>query len=84
MNSETKQRINRILLWILIVITAVWMLFPFYWAVNSSFKTENQLQMMPATFIPRDAAGAMNFTRAAQCAWPGVAPSIWNTPITAK
>ncbi|MCB0070895.1 MAG: carbohydrate ABC transporter permease [Caldilineaceae bacterium] len=62
MNSETKQRINRILLWILIVITAVWMLFPFYWAVNSSFKTENQLQMMPATFIPRDAAGAMNFT----------------------
>ena len=32
------------------------MLFPFYWALNSSFKTENQLQMTPATFIPRDQA----------------------------
>ena len=24
------------------------------WAINSSFKTESQLQMTPATFIPRD------------------------------
>ena len=31
------------------------MLFPFYWAINSSLKTEAQLQMTPATFIPRDA-----------------------------
>ena len=40
-------------LWILIIFMAVWMLFPFYWAINSSFKSENQLQMMPATFAPR-------------------------------
>lgn len=31
-----------------------YMLFPFYWALNSSLKTENQLQMTPATMIPRD------------------------------
>jgi trehalose/maltose transport system permease protein len=36
-----------------ILLIAVYMLFPFYWAINSSFKTEHQLQMTPATFIPR-------------------------------
>ena len=53
MTSATKRRINRILLWILIVVMAIWMIFPFYWAVNSSFKTEAQLAMTPATFVPR-------------------------------
>jgi trehalose/maltose transport system permease protein len=37
----------------MILAIAVYMLFPFYWAINSSLKTENQLQMTPATFIPR-------------------------------
>ena len=62
MNNQTKQRLNRIMLWVLIVLLAVWMLFPFYWAVNSSFKTENQLQMMPTTFVPRGTDGSMSFT----------------------
>jgi trehalose/maltose transport system permease protein len=53
MKAETKQRLNRFFLWVLIIVLAIWLLFPFYWAVTSSFKTENQLQMMPATFIPR-------------------------------
>ena len=35
MTTKTKQRISRILLWVLIVVMAIWMLFPFYWAVNS-------------------------------------------------
>lgn len=56
MNTKTKQRINRILLWILIVVMAIWMLFPFYWAINSSFKSESMLAMTPATFLPRDPA----------------------------
>ena len=30
MSSQAKHRRNRIMLWILIVIMAVWMLFPFY------------------------------------------------------
>mgnify|MGYP000666375185 CR=1 FL=1 len=54
MTTKTKQRINRILLWVLIVLMAVWMLFPFYWAINSSFKSEGMLAMTPTTFIPRD------------------------------
>lgn len=53
MTSKTKHRINRILLWVLIVVMAVWMLFPFYWAINSSFKSEAMLAMMPTTFVPR-------------------------------
>jgi trehalose/maltose transport system permease protein len=32
------------------------LLFPFYWAINSSLKTEAQLRMTPATFVPRDPA----------------------------
>lgn len=54
MTSQRRKRINRILLWILIVIMAVWMLFPFYWMINASFKSENQLMMMPTTFVPQD------------------------------
>jgi trehalose/maltose transport system permease protein len=52
--QSNKSKISRVLLWVLIFVMAVWLLFPFYWAINSSFKSENQLSMMPATFIPRD------------------------------
>jgi len=54
---------GQIAFWFAIILIAVYMLFPFYWAINSSFKTENQLQMTPATFIPRDqASGDISFT----------------------
>jgi trehalose/maltose transport system permease protein len=45
---------TRIAFWVLIVLIAIFLLFPFYWAINSSLKTEPQLRMTPATFIPRD------------------------------
>ena len=64
MSSQSKHRLNRILLWVLIIIMAVWMLFPFYWAFNSSFKTENQLQMTPTTFVPRNVQGELEFYNA--------------------
>ena len=38
---------------VLLAIIFVYLIFPFYWAINSSLKTEAQLQMTPATFIPR-------------------------------
>lgn len=44
----------RIGFWVLIVLIAIFLLFPFYWAINSSLKTEAQLRMTPATFVPRD------------------------------
>jgi trehalose/maltose transport system permease protein len=47
---------KRIGFWFLIVLIAVFLLFPFYWAINSSLKSEPQLRMTPATFIPRDPA----------------------------
>jgi trehalose/maltose transport system permease protein len=52
---KTIQKIaGQVAFWIAIIVIAIYMLFPFYWALNSSFKTENQLQMTPATFLPRD------------------------------
>ena len=54
MTKDSKYIINRILFYVVLVIVSIYLLFPFYWAINSSFKTENQLQMTPATFLPRD------------------------------
>jgi trehalose/maltose transport system permease protein len=54
MTKETKHIINRVLFYAVLALVSIYLLFPFYWAVNSSFKTENQLQMTPATFVPRD------------------------------
>jgi trehalose/maltose transport system permease protein len=45
---------KRILFYVLLFLIAVFLLFPFYWAINSSLKTEPQLRMTPGTFIPRD------------------------------
>jgi len=53
---DKESPIRRILFWVLVVVVVIWMLFPFYWAINSSLKTEAQLQMTPATFVPRDPA----------------------------
>jgi len=54
MGNRTMDIVNKIIFWILVVLVAIFMLFPFYWAINSSLKTETQLQMTPATFIPRN------------------------------
>lgn len=51
---ESGTILRRIGFWFLYALIVVWMLFPFYWAINSSLKTEAQLQMTPATFIPRE------------------------------
>jgi trehalose/maltose transport system permease protein len=54
MSKETKKTLSRIGFWLLYALIVIWMLFPFYWALNSSLKSESQLQMTPATFVPRD------------------------------
>ena len=59
--------LGRILFWLIVIIIGFFLLFPFYWAINSSLKSEAQLQMTPTTFIPRDpetqeiAATMMNY-----------------------
>jgi trehalose/maltose transport system permease protein len=52
MNKGITHVIGRILFWMLIVFIFVYMMFPFYWALNSSLKTEAELQKTPATFWP--------------------------------
>ncbi len=47
-------RWRRVGFWVIIVLIAAFLLFPFYWAIVSSFKSEAQLRMTPGTFIPRD------------------------------
>lgn len=54
MTRKQKQLIGRIFFYLLLLVIAFYLLFPFYWAINSSMKTENQLQMTPATYVPRD------------------------------
>jgi trehalose/maltose transport system permease protein len=56
MKSPAMEILRKILFWFVIIVVFVYLLFPFYWAINSSFKTENQLQMTPATYVPRDRA----------------------------
>lgn len=48
-----RQTLGRIGFWILIIVILVYTLFPFYWAINSSFKGENEI-IAPATYIPRN------------------------------
>ncbi|RKD29537.1 carbohydrate ABC transporter permease [Thermohalobacter berrensis] len=52
--KKTGYIIKKTAFYLLICFIFVYMLFPFYWAVNSSLKSEAQLQMTPATFVPRD------------------------------
>lgn len=54
MSQDTTQRVNSIIFWIAVVLVFIYLIFPFYWMINSSLKTEAQLQMTPATFVPRN------------------------------
>lgn len=40
--------------YLILMVIFIYLLFPFYWAINSSLKSEAQLQMAPATLVPRD------------------------------
>jgi trehalose/maltose transport system permease protein len=56
MNRTTSNIISRVLFWLAVVSIFFYMVFPFYWAINSALKTEAQLQMTPTTFVPLDPA----------------------------
>ncbi len=47
-------KLQKVLFYLVIAIIAFYMLFPFYWAINSSLKSEAQLQMTPTTLVPID------------------------------
>lgn len=54
MNRTLGSILIRVLFWVVVALIFLYMVFPFYWMINSALKTENQLQMTPATFIPLD------------------------------
>ncbi len=54
MKKDRSRTISRILFFFVVFLVLVYMLFPFYWMLNTSFKTEAQIQMTPATYLPLD------------------------------
>ncbi len=57
-----RKRIKRVGFYLLLAVIAAYLVFPFYWMVMSSFKTQSQLAMTPATYLPRSPeTGAISF-----------------------
>lgn len=52
MSKETRQVLQRIGFWVLIVVIFVYLMFPFYWALVSALKTQRELIQTPATLWP--------------------------------
>lgn len=53
MTARARMRLlRRILFWLLVSVVLVYLLFPFYWATVSAFKSEAELIRMPATYWP--------------------------------
>ena len=46
-------KLRSLLFYLVLAVIVFYLVFPFYWAINSSLKTEAQLQMTPTTFVPR-------------------------------
>ncbi len=59
--SQTAKIVSRVLFWILVAFIFIEMVFPFYWAINSSFKSDSQLSMTPATMVPRSTTEPYRF-----------------------
>jgi trehalose/maltose transport system permease protein len=54
MNKASQKLIGNIFFYVLIAIIAIYLIFPFYWALISSLKTENELMRTPATWWPQN------------------------------
>lgn len=54
MRNNKKSKGGKVAFWFLVLVMFVYLVFPFYWTIITSLKTEPQLIMTPATFIPRD------------------------------
>ena len=51
--SSSHRGASRAVFVLLLAVVVVLLLFPFCWMLNSALKSEAQLQMTPATFVPR-------------------------------
>jgi len=50
--AKKKNIFLEVLFYLLIIVIAIYLIFPFYWALISALKTENELVQTPASFIP--------------------------------
>ena len=58
---RTRIILFQILKYTLAVVIAAIMIFPFYWMINTSFKSVIETRVYPPTFIPRDPVGLDNY-----------------------
>lgn len=54
-------RISNLLKWVFLILIAVFMLFPFYWALNTSFKPQAEVVAKPPIFFPKNPVGLDNY-----------------------
>ncbi|MGL4608810.1 MAG: carbohydrate ABC transporter permease [Trueperaceae bacterium] len=52
MNKQVSKIATNVFFYILIAVIAIYLVFPFYWAINSALKTESELVRTPATWFP--------------------------------
>jgi trehalose/maltose transport system permease protein len=78
MSKETRQVLQRIGFWILIVTIFLYLMFPFYWALVSALKTQRELIQTPATLWPVEPT-LQNFR--AVLSSPTFLRALWNSTL---
>ncbi len=74
-SRDTEMQINkepisvgRIIMYIVLILGAVVMIFPFYWMITGAFKTQVEVNLMPPTLFPQNPLNIENFVYAFQTA----------------
>lgn len=80
MDKQTRKVVGNIFFFLLIIIIAIYLVFPFYWALISALKSESELVRTPATFFPQNPTW-QNFR--AVLSNPDFLRGIWNSLIVA-
>ncbi|MBP3950194.1 carbohydrate ABC transporter permease [Bacillus suaedae] len=52
--ERMKQKSSKMIVFVILVILALICLFPFFWMIITSFKTQQEINLMPPTIIPND------------------------------
>jgi len=53
-NQKTKKTILNVFKWVVLLVIMFYLLFPIYWVVLTSFKTNMESYLYPPTFIPKE------------------------------
>ena len=60
--------IGRLLMYVVLIIGAIIMIFPFYWMITGAFKSKIEVNLMPPTLFPQNPLNFENFIYAFQTA----------------